>query len=116
MPIETSISIIALAVVVLVIFLVATLLKTKETLESTRKDLHHLSTEAIQLMQKLDELTSDVKSKSESLNFLFRPLKGLGKEPHRKESHDTVNEVLSLVTVGLHLFEKIKTAVKHHGK
>lgn len=97
MPIETSVTIIALAFVVLVIFLVTTLMKTKETLA-----------EAAQLIQKLDELTSDIKSKSESLNFLF---------PHpRRETNDTMKEVVELMKVSLHLFDKIKTAVRHYAK
>ncbi len=115
MPIETSISIIAVAFVVLVGFLIATLIKLQKTLDSSQKDFHHLSHEATHLMEKVEDLTSDLKSKSEALNFVFRPLKSF-ESRHHKETHDTVKELLGLVTIGLSLFDKIKAAVKHHGQ
>ncbi len=111
-----SIAIVAIAVVVLVAFLAATLVKTQKTLDSARKDLHHLSLEAVQLMQKLEALTSDIKSKTDSLNFMFRPLKSLNKESHRKDPNDTVKEVVDWVSMSLVLFDKIKTAVKQYAK
>jgi uncharacterized protein YoxC len=111
---EASIIIIALAFAVLTVFLVITLRQARKTLESTRKDLHHVSTEAIQMMKKIEELTSDIKSKSESLNFVFRPLKSLNKP--KNEETETATEVMSWVTLSLILFEKIRAAAKHHAK
>lgn len=113
---EISIAIIAGSVVVLVIFLVATLLKTQKALFSAKKDLHSFSNEAVQLMDKLDRLAADIQSKSDSLNFMFRPLKSLNKEQHhhRKDHGDTVREIAEWVGTSLILFDKIKTAVKHH--
>lgn len=114
MSIEMSVSIIAVSFVVLVGFLIATLLKLQKSLDSSRKDFHHLSHEATHLMEKMEALTTDLKSKSESLNFMFRPLKSIGKE--HKESNETVREVIDLVSVSLVLFDKIKSAVKHYDK
>lgn len=105
MTIEMSVAIIAVAFVVLVVFLVGTLLKVRE-------DLHQTTTEAIQLMKKLDALTSDIQSKSNSLNFLFRPLKSLNHRGH----NDIVMELGELVGVSLSLFEKLKAAVRHYAK
>ncbi len=111
---EASIAIASLAFVVLVVFLIITLLHMRRTLRSIRKDLHHVSIEAVRLMHKIDGLTSDIKTKSESLNFVFRPLQALNKP--RKEASDTAAEVVDWLTVSLVLFEKIKAAVKHHAK
>lgn len=115
MVIEISVAIIAAAVVVLVVFLVMALLQTKKTLEVTKRDVHHVSIEAVEMMRKIDLLTSDIKSKADSLNFVFRPLKALNKERSHKEQ-DALSEVIEWVTIGLVLFNKIKTAVKHHEK
>lgn len=112
---EVSVIIIAIAFVVLVIFLSITLLQTRKTLESTKKDLHHVSHEAVQLMQKIDALTSDIKSKSESLNFVFRPLKALNKPP-RNEETETASEIVGWITLSIILFEKVRAAVKNHAK
>lgn len=114
MEFETSMTIIALSVVVLVVFLCIALVRLKKTLESTKRDLHHVSTEAVQLMKKVEELTSDVQSKSESLNFLFKPLKALNKPEHSQV--DTIKEVIHWASISLLLFKKIKAAVKSHEK
>ncbi|HSX10303.1 MAG TPA: DUF948 domain-containing protein [Chlamydiales bacterium] len=92
-----------MAFVVLVIVLIHTLIKARETLESVQ-----------QLTKKLDALADDLKSKSESLNVLFRPLRSLTHS--RKTANDTVKEVVELVNVSLVLFDKIKAAVKHYAK
>lgn len=114
---EISIAIISASIVVLVVFLAVTLIKTQKTLNSARKDLHTLSAEAIQLIHKLDTLTSDIQSKSDSLNFVFRPLKSLNKEHHhRKDHNETVKEIADWVGTSLILFDKIKTAVKRHDR
>ncbi len=116
MVIDVSVIIIAVAVVVLVTFVVMTLLKTQKTLDSAKKDLHSVSTEAIELMIKLEALTTDIKSKADSLNFVFRPLKALNREKTHRESSDTVTEVVEWVATSLVLFDKLKAVVKHYAK
>jgi uncharacterized protein YoxC len=111
---DISIAVIAASVAVLVIFLSVTLVKTQKTLISTKKDLHHLTNETIQLIQKLDALTADIQSKSDSLNFVFRPLKALGKEHHKDHKSDTVHDIANWVGTSLVLFDKIKTAVRRY--
>jgi uncharacterized protein YoxC len=114
MTADLSIAVISITFVVLVTFLVITLIQTRKTLESIRKDLHNVSNEAVQLMHKLDALTADIKSKSESLNFVFRPLKSINKA--QKQDLDTEEQVVGWIALSLCLFEKIKTAVKHYAK
>ncbi len=114
MIIEISVAIIALCFVVVVPYLVVTLLKTQKALESAKRDLHRVSTEAVELIERLDRLTNDLKSKSESLNFVFRPLKGFNKS--HKESGDTMTEVVDWITTSLSLYDKLKAVVKHYAK
>ena len=123
MAIVISVIVMAVAVVVLVVFLVMTLIQTRKTLKSTKSDLHRVSAEAVSLMNKIEELTSDIKSKSESLNFAFKPLKSLSKERSHREQHhshggpeETVAEVIDWVATSLVLYNKIKSAVKNHEK
>lgn len=111
---DLSVAVISIAFVVLVTFLVITLIQTRKTLESVRKDLHNVSNEAVQLLHKLDALTSDIKSKSESLNFVFRPLKSINKA--QKHDMDTEEQVVGWIALSLCLFEKIKAAVQQYAK
>lgn len=115
MVIEVSVLIIAVAVAVLVTFLVMTLLKTQKTLESTKKDLHNVSTKAIELMNEVEALTTDIKSKADSLNFVFRPLKAINREKSH-HSTDTATEIVEWVSTSLILFNKLKEIVKHYAK
>lgn len=117
MAIEISVIAIAIAAVILVVFLVLTLIQTKKTLKSTKNDLHRVSREAICLMEKIEELTSDIKSKSEALNFAFKPLKTLNKHRSHHREHDesdTVEQVIDWISTSLVLYNKIKSAVKDH--
>ncbi len=116
---DVFISVIAVAVVVLVVFLVVTLIETRKTLKSTKKDLHQVSLEAVSLMKRLEALTKDVQSKSDALNFAFRPLKKLNQETlHRGSSHrnaeETIEQVLDWVSTSLILYNKIKATVREY--
>lgn len=121
MVFDISIAVIAAAVAVLAVFLVITLIQTKKTLKSTKQDLHKVSLEAVSLMERLEELTKDIQSKSEALNFAFRPLKKLNQEKSdRRGSYtsgeETAEQVLELVSTSIILYNKIKAAVKEHGR
>lgn len=115
MVINISVAFIAVAFVVLVVFLIVALLETRKTLRSTRKDIRHVATEAVELMKKIDTLAADIRSKVDSLDFVFRPLKSLNKEKPHKET-DTVTEVVEWATTSLILFNKIKAAVRGYEK
>ena len=116
MILEISVALIALTLLVWMTLFSVFLLKTRKTLESTRKDVHNVSIEAIDLMHKLDALVTDIKSKTDSLDFVFRPLKSIGKGKHRSEASETVSEIVEWVGTSLALFNKIKNAVKHREK
>jgi uncharacterized protein YoxC len=109
MAIETSISIIAIAFVILAVILVGAVIRAQ-------RDLNELSAEARQLMRKLDALTDDIKAKSESVDFLFQSLGAWKQMAPRKQISSTAKELMELATVGLVLFEKIKAAVRHYAK
>ena len=116
MIVEISVALIALTLLASMAFISVILLKTRKTIESTKKDIHNVSTEAIDLMHKLDALVTDIKSKTDSLDFVFRPLKSIGKGKHRSETSETVSEIMEWVSTSLVLFNKIKNAVKHREK
>jgi hypothetical protein len=115
MVIEISIALIAFALLVGMTCAVIILLKTHKTLHSAKNDLHKVSTEALDLMKKLDLLITDIKSKTDSLDFVFHPLKTIAKGKYRGGS-DTVSEIVEWASTSLSLFNKIKHAVKHRGK
>jgi uncharacterized protein YoxC len=113
MVIEISVAVIAVAFIVLVIFIVMALLKARRTLDAMRRDLHHVSTEAIHLMRKLDALASDIKSKSESLNFVFRPFRSMNRE---KNGTNTLTDAIQWVGKGLILFDQLQAVVRRYAK
>ena len=116
MILEISVALIALTLFSWVACLIIILVKTRKTLESTKKDLHNVSSKAIELMDKLDSLATDIKSKTDSLDFVFRPLKTINKGKHRSEASETITEIVDWVGTSLVLFNKIKNAVKHREK
>jgi len=114
MAIDIAVSTIAAAFVALVIFMVIFLVKLQKTLKGLKNDLHKVTEQAVELMNEVQELTSDIKYKTESLNFAFRPLKALNKSKHKDDSYlDTAAEAVDWVSTSLVLFNKIKEAVKH---
>lgn len=114
---EIAVSIIAFALVASMIVSIAFLMKTSKTFESAKKDIHNLSTEASNLIHKIDALVADLKSKTDSLDFVFRPLKSFGKgKHHRSETSETVSEIVELVSTSLTLFNKIRNVVKRREK
>lgn len=66
------------------------------------------------LIKNANELTCDLKEKSASLNFLFRPLAGLSKkhshEVSEKISHnkEKIGEAIEWLLSGIALFSKFK--------
>ena len=96
MLIDICLSIIAAAIVGLVVVLVRISFQAKKTLnllqndihnlsiemsdllngmnEFVRSDLHQVSQQTSQLISGLNSLSSDINDKSHSLNFLFKPL------------------------------------------
>lgn len=124
MIIEISVGVISIAFLALVIFLIKVLITTNATLKQSRislihiqKEVEELSQESQKLLKTVNGLTSDIKEKSASLNFLFRPMTALTKESHQKESHhkgkhaeevhDTVIDIADWVTSSIVLYKKL---------
>lgn len=117
MIVEISVGIIAIAFVVLVVFLVITLKRLRKVMKKTERvlsDVHQtlnaLSNPSIELVQNTNRLIIDVKKKSEGLDFLFRPLYSLKKS----EGHtaDKIGDIAQFVAEGIQLFNKIKKEMK----
>jgi uncharacterized protein YoxC len=98
MIIDISVLLIAIAALALVPFAIVTLIRLQKTLRVARR-----------LMHKWEHLTSDIQSKSDSLDFVFRPLKSLNKK-------ETPSEIAEWVGLTLSLFDKLKTLVGRYGK
>src|SRR5579872_1285399 len=112
MIVEISIAVIAGAFLILSVFLIISLLSANKAMKAMQKDVHHLSTETIKLMQNTDEFVTDVKRKSAALNFLFRPLwnreRAHREEKGHSETEQTFAAAIAWVTDGVNLFNQIK--------
>jgi len=119
MIIEISVGVLALAFTVLSIFLIKVLLTLNSTLKQSRISLIHLqketeelSKESQKLLHTLNELSSDIKHKSASLNFLFHPMAAMTKESHHKPKrsenlHETVADVADWLTSSIVLYKTL---------
>ncbi len=91
--------------------------------EFVQVDLHTVSEETCQLISKLNDLSSDINSKSHSLNFLFKPLSFLnskvdgdspeGESPSKCE---TIPQILKWVVSSALLFKTTREFIKNHEK
>jgi uncharacterized protein YoxC len=92
MIIDICVGVIALAFVVLVVYLVLTLIKV------------------IRLLKTTNDIALDFKKKSEALNVFLQPLKKLDKKKidlkHRK--YDKIAEIINFATDGIALFNTLK--------
>lgn len=127
MIIDICVAVIAVAFVCLVIFLILTLQTTRKTMKQTHrtlweihKTLEGISEPGIELIKDLDDLTVDLKKKSEALNVVFKPF--MQKEKSEKSHHhegkseglDRIVELAGYVAEGIVLFNKIKDGVKDY--
>ncbi|KAG6559694.1 Bacterial protein of unknown function (DUF948) [Candidatus Rhabdochlamydia oedothoracis] len=115
MIIEVCVAVSTIAFVILVIFLImtlrnscATLKKTKNTLTKVEGELKEISAESLTLLKNVNDLTVDIKEKSEALNFLFDPLLKLshGKSHKAKNSYEKLTEVINYVADAVILLKK----------
>lgn len=109
MDIEISVGIIALAFVVLVIFLVRTLIDLRKTINQANKTL-----------AKFEKIPGDV---LESLNSLLHPFSRKQTKSEKtvqlKKPYNTIEkaaDVMDCVSSGIHLFNKIRASSKTHDK
>lgn len=132
MIIEISVGAIALAFVILVIYLILTLRQSCKTLTKTQhlisevqKDIKAISVPSVELVGHINELTKDIQRKSKALDALVRPFLAI-KQEHAETSHhhdkkssntfDKIAEIMEYLTYGIVLFNQIKEGVKRHGK
>ena len=90
-----------------------------------QKEINSLSANGSELAQNLNELTEDLKKKSESLNFIFRFIDGFNQKKPAKISHsgnrmqkntEQIAEIIDLVGTSLDLFQRIKRDVGKYVK
>lgn len=117
MLIEICLVVSSIAFVILVIFLImtlhnscATLKKTKHTLTKVEGELKEISMESIILLKNVNDLTIDIKEKSEALSFLFAPLLNLSrKKSHKtKNSYEKLTEIINYIADAVILLKKTK--------
>ncbi len=133
MIIEICLTIIALAFVLLTIYLIITLVSVRKTLNKTNRVLSNLdllliavNPETAKLLSNSNELLSDIVDKSEKLDPLFDSVSNLGKalekntrsccatslcEEEREDEYGCRHrseDWLELATAGLMLWQKIK--------
>jgi len=120
MVMELIVGSIGLAFVILVVFLIITLQKLRKlmnkadrTLTDINSILSVITEPGIEMISNANKLVADVKKKSESLDFLFRPLYALKKEKSEsKNGCDKISELIDCVADGVRLFSKIKNEIK----
>ncbi|HSW85918.1 MAG TPA: DUF948 domain-containing protein [Rhabdochlamydiaceae bacterium] len=115
---EICVAVISFAFVILVVFLIitlknaaASLKQTKHILNKLEHELVDISGESVKLIKVANELTTDIKKKTESLNFLFRPLFKINKEKSEEDEHDNyakVSNIMNYISQGILLFKKLK--------
>lgn len=126
MIMEIIIGAIAVAFVVLVVFLsrtLAALFKTLKRVDRVLADAHKMlesvSEESAHLLHNSNRLVLDIKKKSEGLDIFFHPLYEMKKEAHSpvdKNGYEKASRIIDYVADGVRLFSKIREDVKKHGK
>lgn len=121
MVMEITIGVIALAFIVLVVFLVRSLTGISKTLKKVdrllgdlHKTLENVTEESTHLLHNTNKLVLDVKRKSEGLDVLFHPLYEMKKEPapEKKNTYEKASRIIDHVADGLRLFSKIREDFK----
>ncbi len=110
MVIQISLAVIAIALVTLVGYLIALGLQVKKTISHIQTDIHLLSLETSNLIGRVNELTTDLTKKSQSLNFLFAPAK------ESLSQNNTLPQVIEWAATSLLLFKKSKEFIKKYVK
>ncbi|HSX38826.1 MAG TPA: hypothetical protein VLE95_08405 [Chlamydiales bacterium] len=117
MIIEISITVIAITLILCCIFIAIAVCKIQKILESAKKEMQRIGSEAIKLIIKTEGLISDLQSKADSLDTLFQPLKSIQKlKFHKNGTGETLSEIIEWVGSSLSLFTKIKNVVKKREK
>lgn len=114
---EIIAGVVAIAFVLLVVFLIITLQKLRKVIKKTdrvlsevHRVLRDFSEPGVELIDNTNKLILDVKKKSEGLDVIFRPLYTYKKEGHK--GYEKICDLLGCVAEGVRLFSKIKNEMK----
>lgn len=139
MFIEICLAILTAAVVALVFVLLRISYQTQQSILLLQKDIQALSKETIFLLNTLNqfvrndlhtvisnvnELSSDINNKSQSLNFLFKSVSSLnsklnGDSPPSESSSnkcETIPQILKWIASSVFLFKTTKEFIKNYEK
>jgi uncharacterized protein YoxC len=120
MSIEVSLSIIAIAVFALTIFLFfvladlrKTLRKTTLFLKDTQKDIHRISHEGCELLEHMNGITANLQNVSQEVSALFQPFHHDKKD---KDMMHKVPEILDALAKTLYAVNHVKEGIKQYVK
>ena len=135
---EISLAIIAAMLIVIAFVLTITSFRSKKAIQVIQGDVHHISQEVARvlntindfiqtdlhsisqethhLISNINSLSSDVKNKVNSMNFLFRPLGFLNSKlgPDVSSHHcETVPQILKWIASSIFLYKTTKEFINH---
>lgn len=141
---EICLVIISVALIMLIAVLVRVFFQIKQSASAIQRDLQNLSTEALSLLNNINEFvcsdldtvacearllisnlnttTADINQKISSLNFLFKPLSDLNSklttdsENESESQHEQVPKPIKWIASSAYLFKTIKELIKNHGQ
>lgn len=121
---QISMAVIAIAIVILVVYLIrviktldVTLKSVNDTVAKVEGHLHDLSAQSVSILEETKTLTADLNRKSQKLDSLFTSVKGMGDsveqvsaslavqaEKHREQ----LGNILAITSFGLELWQQWK--------
>ncbi len=118
---EIIVGVIALAFLILVVFMIIalqdmrkTMKKADRTLADMHKTLEMVSEDGKHLIQNANKLTAGLNKKSEALDVIFNPLQAFKKGD--KNSSETIAEIIECIAIGIRLFNKVREEIKNYVK
>lgn len=81
-----------------------------------RNDLHGLSQETTQLVGSLNNISSNLKDKTHSLDFLFKPLSMINAKLTDSSSGEKTPQVMKWLATGAVLFKITKELIQKYGR
>lgn len=125
MIIEICVAVLTVSFIALVVFLIVTIQSARKDLKRVKKEINALSANGLELVQNLNELTEDLRKKSESLDFIFRFIDSFNKKHRPRGTHhgiqfqkhtEQVAEIIDVIGTSFDLFDRIKSDVKRYVK
>lgn len=116
MVIEICILAVTIGFLILVVFLSMALMTFRKELKRVERNVAEVSAQALPLIHNANELTKDLKRKTDAFNFIFRVLNAFNKEVppptmaemNARNTAETVVELIDLVKHTVALYKKIR--------